>query len=457
LRNKSLLKEHSSLISDVQKILDLACILGAGLAAHRLLIPSANISTSYQFTLICGLLIGGILLRKFNLYKSWRGINFITEVSSLLLAWTATIVVLSLIVYSTGGSGVHTREWLLCWWLLGGALTVIIHYCVRIILKELRAKGYNQRTVVIFGSDELGDTAQTRLEASSETGLKVEACFTLKSDRPNDSELERGLSYVEAFRPDQIWIALPFTKSDQIQKILTIVPQSSCDIRIVPDMFALGMMNQSLSVVAGLPVINVSITPMDGLNRFLKAIQDRLLSCLILLLISPLLVALMVGVKISSPGPVFFRQQRLSWNGRPFMMYKLRSMPVNSEASTGPVWAKAGEQRATRFGQFLRRTSLDELPQFFNVLKGDMSIVGPRPERPEFVQKFRSEIPGYMQKHMVKAGITGWAQVNGWRGDTCLHTRISHDLDYIRRWSLWLDLKIICMTVFKGFINRNAY
>jgi putative colanic acid biosynthesis UDP-glucose lipid carrier transferase len=164
-----------------------------------------------------------------------------------------------------------------------------------------------------------------------------------------------------------------------------------------------------------------------------------------------------LGIKLTSIGPVLYRQDRVSWNGKIFPMYKFRSMPVNTEASSGAVWAKDGEVRATSFGAFLRRTSLDELPQFFNVLKGDMSIVGPRPERPVFVDQFKDEVPGYMKKHKVKAGITGWAQVNGWRGDTCIKTRVEHDLYYINTWSLWFDLKIIVLTLFKGFVHKNAY
>ena len=184
---------------------------------------------------------------------------------------------------------------------------------------------------------------------------------------------------------------------------------------------------------------------------------DVAFSAGVLLLLSPILAALAVGVKLSSPGPVFYRQERLSLNGQRFWMLKFRSMPVDAEAGTGAVWARAGEVRATRFGAFLRRTSLDELPQFFNVLRGEMSVVGPRPERPVFVEQFRNEVPRYMLKHKVPAGITGWAQVHGWRGSTSLEKRIEYDLYYIQNWSLRLDLKIMVMTVWKGFVHRNAY
>ena len=162
-------------------------------------------------------------------------------------------------------------------------------------------------------------------------------------------------------------------------------------------------------------------------------------------------------IRLTSKGPVLYKQERVGWGGKPLQMYKFRTMPVNAEQVSGPVWNKPEDRRATPFGAFLRKTSLDELPQLFNVIKGEMSLVGPRPERPVFVEKFKHEVPGYMQKHRVKAGITGWAQINGWRGDTDLTKRIEHDLYYIRNWSLLFDLKILCLTLIRGFVNKNAY
>ena len=204
-------------------------------------------------------------------------------------------------------------------------------------------------------------------------------------------------------------------------------------------------------------MLDIAVSPLDGVNAYLKALEDGVLAWIIFVLFGPLMIAIAIGVKLSSPGPVFYRQERVGWNGRPFMMLKFRSMPVGVEHGTGPIWAGSGDNRATRFGAFLRKSSLDELPQLINVLKGEMSIVGPRPERPAFVNAFKHQIPNYMKKHMVKAGITGWAQVNGWRGDTDLNRRIEHDLYYIQHWSVWFDLWIALQTVIKGFVNKNAY
>jgi Undecaprenyl-phosphate glucose phosphotransferase len=227
--------------------------------------------------------------------------------------------------------------------------------------------------------------------------------------------------------------------------------------RLLLDIFGLNILNSSISKLAGFPVLNVRSSPMIGGNRLIKALEDRFLAGIILLLISPLFLLIPLAVKLSSPGPVFYRQKRISWNGKEFDMLKFRTMPVDAEAITGPVWAREGEQRATKIGAFLRKTSLDELPQFINVLLGDMSIVGPRPERHVFVEEFKEKIPGYMQKHLVKAGITGWAQVNGWRGNTSLEKRIEYDLYYIENWSFLFDLKIIFLTCLQGFVNKNAY
>ena len=224
----------------------------------------------------------------------------------------------------------------------------------------------------------------------------------------------------------------------------------------MPDMGDFRLINHDVSNVADLFLLDLSCSPISGSARLLKRTEDAVLSSIILLCISPILLVVALGVRLSSKGPIFYRQERVGLNGRPFMMLKFRSMPVDSEKN-GVQWGGARDKQVTRFGAFIRKTSLDELPQFINVLKGDMSIVGPRPERTLFVERFKHEIPGYMQKHMVKAGITGWAQINGWRGNTDLAKRIECDLWYIENWSVWLDLKIVFLTIFKGFVNQHAY
>jgi exopolysaccharide biosynthesis polyprenyl glycosylphosphotransferase len=207
----------------------------------------------------------------------------------------------------------------------------------------------------------------------------------------------------------------------------------------------------------GLPIIGLRGTPMVGWNRVLKRAVDIAGSALGLLVLSPLLLLLALAVKLTSPGPVLYRQKRMGLDGRVFHMLKYRSMRMDAEKECGPVWACPDDPRRTKLGSFMRRTSLDELPQLINVLRGEMSLVGPRPERPEFIAEFKTNVPHYMMRHMMKAGITGWAQINGWRGNTSLEKRIEHDLYYIKNWSLGLDFRIMALTLVRGVLHPNAY
>ena len=242
---------------------------------------------------------------------------------------------------------------------------------------------------------------------------------------------------------DQVWISLPHSEEETIRRVISALDGSVAEIRYVPDIFEYQLMHHSLTEIAGVPVVNISYSAINGMNKGVKAVEDFILVMVLLVIASPVMLLIAVGVKLSSPGPVFYRQRRIGWNGVEFTMYKFRSMPVEAEEKSGPVWASKVDNRATRFGSFLRKTSLDELPQLLNVLQGKMSLIGPRPERPMFVEKYKDEVPHYMRKHLVKAGLTGWAQVHGWRGNTCLHTRIEHDLYYIENWSSGWILKLL--------------
>jgi putative colanic acid biosynthesis UDP-glucose lipid carrier transferase len=274
--------------------------------------------------------------------------------------------------------------------------------------------------------------------------------YDIKTIKDNEFDALLGSSEL-----DGVWITLSLSNINYLDKLKVIFQNASVPVRYVPDVSALRIINNSVANIEGIPVISLTDSPMYGFNLVLKWLEDKMLSLAILIISSPLLILTAIAVKLSSPGPVIYRQERVGWSGEVFNMYKFRSMPVDSEKG-GVEWGARSKQ-PTKIGAFLRKTSIDEFPQFINVLKGDMSIVGPRPERAVFIDKFKKEIPGYMQKHLVKAGITGWAQINGWRGDTDLHKRIEYDLFYIENWSLWFDLKIIVMTIYKGFINRNAY
>jgi Undecaprenyl-phosphate glucose phosphotransferase len=328
---------------------------------------------------------------------------------------------------------------------------------------------------VIVRDGSFGAELAQGLEASPWSGLKIVAMFCVKpaasgEDQadyrfPNGSydfeKLDQLASFVKAESIDQVWIALPLKEEDSIRAVLRELRHSTVDVRYVPDVSGLRLLNNSISEVAGFAVMNLSCTNIEGLNEFVKAAIDRILALVILLITGPLLLAIAVGVKLSSPGPVLFRQRRLGAGGEEIDVLKFRSMVVDADMPGSVKQATRGDTRVTRFGAFLRRTSLDELPQFFNVLCGEMSIVGPRPHAIEHNEHYKELVDKYMLRHKVKPGITGWAQINGYRGETDtldkMAKRVEYDLHYIENWSLLLDLKIMALTVVRGFSDRNAY
>jgi Undecaprenyl-phosphate glucose phosphotransferase len=239
--------------------------------------------------------------------------------------------------------------------------------------------------------------------------------------------------------------------------VFDVLSESVVDVRLVADVPNLAGVSLTTTFFEGMPIVGLRESPHFGVNIVVKRAMDIVLASLALLVLSPVMLLIALAVKLTSRGPVFYRQERCGLNGKAFHMLKFRSMRADAESGTGPVWAAKQDDRKTDIGTFLRKTSLDELPQFINVLKGDMSIVGPRPERPVFIERFRKSIPNYMARHAVKCGITGWAQVNGWRGNTSLRKRIQYDLYYIVHWNPVFDLKIMWMTLWNGLVHRNAY
>jgi len=259
-------------------------------------------------------------------------------------------------------------------------------------------------------------------------------------------------------RLDEIAITLGLQEYDKLERIVVLCEKSGVHTKFIPDYLKIIPTTPYTENLLGLPVIHIRYVPLnDSFNRTLKRTVDIFGAIVALIIFSPIMLIAAIGVKLSSPGPVFFKQERIGLHNRPFMMYKFRSMAQQTEADEAKGWTKKNDPRVTGFGRFIRKTSIDELPQMWNVLKGDMSLIGPRPERPQYVEKFKEEIPRYMVKHQVRPGITGWAQVNGYRGDTSISKRIECDLYYIENWSIGLDFKIIFLTFFKGFINKNAY
>ncbi len=445
------------------RIGDPLVLISAAVAAHAVRFGDLQMPINYARLVSITVIFALLVLGSSSLYESWRGRSMLAEFGKILVK--LFIIFGALLAYTTAIQVTDelSRMWLGLWFALSLAGVATLRIGVRGIAGWIRARGADLRSAVVVGASPDSEHIVNALRSAAWAGIDVRGWFATPSDRGKVPEavklgdLEGLGAYVEVNHIDQVWIALPMRDEENIARALNQLQHSTADIKFVPDMFGIHMLNHSVEQVAGLPVINLQQTPLQGTARLIKALEDRILSGLILLAISPVMLTIALAVKLSSPGPVFYRQERMSWNNKTFWMLKFRSMPVDAEGASGAVWARAGENRATRVGSFLRRTSLDELPQFINVLFGDMSIVGPRPERPVFVHKFKNEIPAYMKKHMVKAGITGWAQINGWRGSTDLHKRIECDLFYIENWSILFDLKIIFLTIFKGFVHKNAY
>lgn len=358
----------------------------------------------------------------------------------------------------------YSRAVMLSFGIIGAAMLVFFRLLLRNSLRAMRRKGFNLRHVLAIGGGKPLETLISRMDKFPELGLRVAGVITSSefqnshfAGKPVLGSFDQVLKAVRQTGADQVLIALPRAHYSEMDSILRQLVDETVNIQIVPDIHEYVTLGCEVEDFDGLPIVNLNDSPLSGWGAVVKRATDMALSLIALVLLSPVLLLLAVLVKLSSRGPVLYTQERMGLDGRTFQMLKFRSMKVDAESSTGAVWAKEKDPRRTAVGTFMRATSLDELPQLWNILRGDMSIVGPRPERPVFVQQFRTEIPHYMLRHKVKAGLTGWAQVNGWRGNTSLQKRIECDLYYIRNWSYLLDWKIIVMTFWKGFVNKNAY
>ena len=442
---------------------DLGIFVASGMLAFAVRFGSVEMGADYMHTISRGVLFAVIVLNGSSLYRRWRGRSTAAELLKVMTLWPLMFCLMAVYALAMRDGHDTSRLWWGGWFGLSITGALLLRMAVGAAVRWVSSQKIDTRISVVVGANPEAQGLVDAIRRDDSCGIEVRGWFATHADRgeltgaPMLGRLDNLGEYVASRNVDLVWLALPMRDQAKIAFALDQLKHSTADIKLVPDLFGLHLLNHSVEEIAGLPVITLQHTPLLGRARLIKAVEDFVLSTLILFMISPLMIAIAIAVKLSSPGPVFYRQQRVSWNNKTFDMLKFRSMPTDAEQKTGAVWARAGESRSTRVGAFLRKTSLDELPQFLNVVLGDMSIVGPRPERPVFVEQFKNEIPSYMKKHMVKAGITGWAQVNGWRGSTDLTKRIECDIEYIENWSLGFDLKIIVLTLFKGFINKNAY
>jgi len=405
-----------------------------------------------------------MVFKALGLYRPRRISSRVAEAMDIVKATSIATLILITLTFFVARSE-FSRVIFLYFWIISIIALCLIRILFREFLRLIRKRGYNLRYVLIAGTGKLGQDITDKIQDHPELGLKIRGF--LSEDASQVGNTVDGYQVLDTYENirdviisnqiDMVLITLPLNAHEKLKSILDNIADEMVSIMIIPDLFEFISLRGGVGEFEGIPIISLRDSPLYGWNRVIKRSTDILLSLLIVLVTSPLMLVISILIKIMSPGPILYKQDRMGLDGKIFKMLKYRTMGTQAEEKTGPTWATENDNRRTLIGAFLRKTSLDELPQFFNVLKGDMSIVGPRPERPHFIQQFRSKIPKYMLRHKMKAGITGWAQVNGWRGNTSLEKRIEYDLYYIENWKLMFDFEIMWLTFWRGFISKNAY
>lgn len=467
-----MLKKHSEFFRRLLLFSDLVALclmwlLAYYLRFHTNLVPvyyGIPPIEPYLFSMIAILLIWTVVFKAFNLYRPRRTSPHVHEILDIGKACTLTVIILIALTYFLKKFE-FSRVVFLYFWILSIAALTISRVAFREGLRFFRRQGYNLRHIVIVGDGILARDVVQRVNNHPELGLNIMGLFSGNPERVGKKVHGKEImgtfkdikQIVQGQDVDQVFVALPFSKMGDLENIITSLQDQTATIKIIPDFYHFLPFCGSVEEFDGLPVFNLYDTPLYGWNAVAKRASDIVIASLAIAFTLPLMAVIAAAIKLTSSGPVLYKQRRAGLDGKAFTIYKFRTMHVDAEKDSGPVYAAAHDPRRTKFGAILRRTSLDELLQLLNVLKGDMSLVGPRPERPEFISDFRKNIPRYMLRHKMKAGITGWAQVNGWRGDTSIQKRIEHDLYYIENWSLSLDFRIMWLTIWKGLVHKHAY
>lgn len=467
-----MLKTHSRFFENLLFMFDLVMIATAWLAAYGLRRSGWPIPvyygmpplSSYLTYLILIPFIWGIVFKSMRMYRPRRVNRDMTEYKDIIKSSTLGTLLLLASGYLLTKFDV-SRLVFGYFWIMSTAGLILSRLIFRALLRVLRRRGYNLRHILILGTEQIGRDFLDQVRCHPELGLSTVGFL---SRYPHEigqqidgvrvlGRVDDVQRYVRVHDIDQVYIILPVEAMPTLDKTLQQLSCEMVEIKIIPDFSQQIMLRGSFEEFEHLPIVTLIGSPMYGWNCVVKRSLDLCIAGVLLVLCAPLLGLAALLIKVTSRGPVFYRQERMGCDGLRFRIIKFRTMHLDAEGDTGAVWAQPHDPRRTRFGALLRRTSMDELPQLWNVLKGEMSLVGPRPERPVWVDEFRHRIPQYMLRHRVKAGMTGWAQVNGWRGHTSIERRIEHDLYYIQHWSLAFDLKILWLTVRHGLINSNAY
>jgi putative colanic acid biosynthesis UDP-glucose lipid carrier transferase len=463
IENEGILRTNQGLISILHRVLDIVVIIGSLFLVNTLLALPWDIQ--YTVAAIFVAFLFHFLSELGSLYISWRGLSLLKEIKQTTVYWCISASICSLAL-SYAPQEVLLDRLMIKWFFIGLLSLISYRILLRFFLSSVRSKGFNTRSFVIAGGGELGQKLLNKITDNQSLGLVFHGYYDDQNacgDSNNikcKGNLERLVADCKKGKMDRVYITLPMRAEERVKWLINELADTTASVYIVPDIFMFELLHARSDVIAGIPTISIYDSPLDGSNAIVKRIEDLLLSSIFLLLITPILIAISIAVKITSPGPILFKQTRYGVDGKAIEVWKFRSMKV-MENGAKICQAKKNDVRLTPIGGFIRSTSLDELPQFFNVLQGRMSIVGPRPHAVAHNEEYRSTINGYMLRHKVKPGITGWAQVNGLRGETDtlekMEKRIEFDLDYIRNWSLGFDLKIVLSTVYKSFTDKNAY
>ncbi|QTP55243.1 undecaprenyl-phosphate glucose phosphotransferase [Billgrantia sulfidoxydans] len=441
-------------------LVDILSVIVSGVLAHYLRFGTFDVHERF----VIGMFLIAIFVVMANFiddaYVRWRTTRLATILFHLVGVWLVVTLMATSIIYLAEASVRYSRLWLGMTMVFSLVLAGGFRVAVMLALKYARAKGKNLRGVFLIGPVENLLNVGRSMRKSPGEGFAIAGIQRLR-DKPDQAFLECLAQRVEASQAREVWICLPLEMGSTVREIMHALRHQTVEVRFIPEFGELQLLNHQISEVAGRFAIDLSVTPMVETARFVKRVEDIVLGSLFLLISLPVCLVIAIILKCQSSGPVLFKQYRMGINGKHFKVYKFRSMEVHEESNGQVTQARRGDPRVTRFGAFLRRTSLDELPQFYNVLQGRMSIVGPRPHALAHNEKYKELVESYMKRHKVKPGMTGWAQVNGFRGETDtldkMERRVEHDLWYINNWSVWLDLRIIAMTIAKGFANPNAY
>jgi len=468
-----MIKENQKRLNRLHILLDALVIFISYLIAYlimyynddAILALSAQVYFSALIIIIPGFLI---LYEFFELYTPKRISGRRSEIANIFKANSIGFLIFTLTLY-LGGKNMNmhhfSRRLVIIFYILTNVLMVFERSFIRSFLMSIRTKGYNQKHILLIGYSRAAEGYIDRVKQNPEWGYNIRGIL--------DDHKERGYCYngvkvigtianlhmiLEMNVLDEIAITLSIKEYEHLEAIVNDCEKSGVHTKFIPDYNNFIPTIPYIEDLQGLPVINIRHVPLTELhNAYIKRIVDIFGALFGIILFSPVMLITAILVKLTDGGPIIYSQERVGLHNKPFKMYKFRSMAVQKPSEEKSKWTTPNDPRVTGVGRFIRKTSIDETPQFFNVLKGNMSLVGPRPERPFYVEKFREEIPHYMIKHQVRPGLTGWAQVNGFRGDTSIQKRIDHDLYYIENWTLGFDFKIMFLTIFKGFINKNAY